>query len=1271
MCRKLIYAVFSAVVLAAGAAAQAEVFIDDFNTPHNYVADGAAGTIWDDFFGLLPGETVDALNASMDRPGQLFVSSSNGAWAEPWDSLGPFLYKVVKGDFIATVKLSDYSYTPNTQGYDNQYYHNNCGLMARAYHDDAGAGEDWVSIDYFPIWTCGNFVRAADNDVRFEYCHNGQYRRPLDDAYPGVKLIDPYLRLERKGNTFHFWTSSDGVNWTEMRCHSALPLKRDDLQGLPLMVGLFQCTHSTNFGYAAFEDFTLEVIVWLKAHDPVPADRAVNITSNQIRWLPGDYAAQHDVYIGTSFDDVNNATISTPAIYKGRQVANSFTITDFNPGTTYYWRIDEVNDAHPDKLWKGDIWSFMSVSLSAWSPSPANGAECVSANADLAWSPGAKAKTHLVFFGTSQTAVANATTASPEYKGQYPKATLTYPLPTLTYDTVYYWRIDEVNSPNKWKSDVWSFKTVQQIPTADPTLVGWWKLDGSSCETIALDSSGNDYHGTLKGNPQWVPGYDGGALEFDGSDDYVGLPIGSLIGSLTNSTFTIWVDSRPGGPWQRIFDFGIDRNVYMCLTARWWYMNQTYFHITTGGFDAETRTMGVNLPTGWHHIAVAINADARTIVLYLDGAEVGRTTGATLTPKDLGVTTNNWLGRSHDDVNDAYYLGSMADFRIYNYAMSEAQIGKVMRGPQLAWNPRPGDGSTPDMEQATLLSWSPGENAAKHDVYFGTDANTVQDADTSDTTGIYRGRQDPNTYSLPDSLQWRKTYYWRIDEYNTDATISKGRIWSFTVADYLIVDDFEGYTDDVGNRIFQTWRDGLGFSQPAPGYPGNGSGSAVGNAQPPFAERTIVHSGVQSMPFTYDNSGANGKARYSETQREWPSAQDWTRKAVKALTLWFYGDADNSAAPLYVAVEDSLGKSKVVINADPDAVLSTPWQEWNIDLAEFASAGVNLSSVKKMYIGVGNRTAPQTGGTGKMYFDDIRLYPARCVPSLLQQAADLDGNCVVDYGDIVLLAERWLDTGLIVTPVPPATANLVGHWKFDDGFGTTAVDSSVNANNGALVGDTQWVAGHDSGALRFDGTDDYVELPIGSLISSLTNSTFAIWTNFSNAGGAWQRIFDFGTGETVYMFLSPRIDTAGGMRFAITTNGGGDESQVNTPDTLPSGWHHVAVTIDADKDTITLYLDGSVVAQNTQVTLSPSDLGMTSNNWLGRSQYIADAGYLGLLDDFRIYKRALTPPEVAWLAGRTAPFSVPADMHQDGVINFKDFAELADSWLEELLWPQP
>jgi hypothetical protein len=548
----------------------------------------------------------------------------------------------------------------------------------------------------------------------------------------------------------------------------------------------------------------------------------------------------------------------------------------------------------------------------------------------------------------------------------------------------------------------------------------------------------------------------------------------------------------------------------------------------------------------------------------------------------------------------------------------------------------------------------------------------VENADASDTMGIYRGRQDSTTYSLSETVQWGRTYYWRIDEYNNDTTISTGWVWSFTIAEYLTVDDFEDYNDYTPDRIWQSWRDGFGFSDPPPGYGGNGTGSQVGNDNTPFTEQTTVHSDQQAMTFRYTNNGSTGKALYSEAQREWAVPQDWTRKGVKALTLWFYGDAANSAEPLYVGLQDSLGIRKDVPHENPNAALVGRWQEWNIDLEEFANAGVNLASVKTMYIGVGNRTSPRMGGTGRLYFDDIRLYRPRCMASLLKPDADLDENCVVDYDDILILGERWLDTGLMVVPASPGSAGLVGHWKLDDGFGATAADSSGNASNGTVYGDPQWVAGHDGGALWFDGTNDYVELPIGWLISSLTNSTFATWVDFSNAGGGWQRIFDFGNDTTSYMFLTPRMGVDGAMRFGITIESGGAPEQVATaPGTLPSGWHHVAVTINADQDTITVYLDGSAAAQNAEATLNPSDLGATAYNWLGRSQYEADAYYTGLIDDFRIYSRALTQAEVAWLAGRTSAFSVEQDLDRNGTVDFKDYAILADAWLDELLWPQP
>jgi hypothetical protein len=242
------------------------------------------------------------------------------------------------------------------------------------------------------------------------------------------------------------------------------------------------------------------------------------------------------------------------------------------------------------------------------------------------------------------------------------------------------------------------------------------------------------------------------------------------------------------------------------------------------------------------------------------------------------------------------------------------------------------------------------------------------------------------------------------------------------------------------------------------------------------------------------------------------------------------------------------------------------------------------------------------------------------------------------------------------------SANLVAHWKFDDGSGGKARDSSGNGYDGTLFGDPQWITGHSGGGLDFDGNGDYVELPISPLLSSLTNSTFATWVDFSNQGGSWQRIFDFGINTTYNMFLTPRMGTSGAMRFAITISGSANEDMTTTSATLASGWHHVAVTLDADNNVHSLYLDGELVAENTNARYTPSSLGETTQNWLGRSQYSADGYFDGSLDDFRIYDRLLTPGQVRDLYNDHPPtFTQAYDPDpKDGAIHPNTWATL--SW---------
>ena len=910
-----------------------------------------------------------------------------------------------------------------------------------------------------------------------------------------------------------------------------------------------------------------------KATNPTPPDGAIGVDNLLMQWTAGDTAAFHNIYFGT------NPTLGA-AEYKGQQPLawnTYFHLGPFIPGATYYWRIDEV-EADGTTIHTGDVWSFRAAISTVYDPDPKDGAIYVPVDAHLSWTAGFGAITHDVYFGTDETEVTNGTGGTFKVN----QATTTYDPGLLTKDTRYYWRIDEVNNlnPNSpWTGPVWSFETIPDIPIADPALTGWWKLDEGS-GTTALDWSGHDLHGTLMNGPQWVSGYDGGALEFDGLDDYVDI---SYPTDPTAYTLAAWVQVAQTGPVSIVV-----RTSPWGPTTQWSHQLRVtsaamFEHYTWDGTECRaTGTTNIDADT-WYFVAATATNNG-LVRLYVNGREEG--TAATL--GTLWVGGDRFLIGSNSGHGMGWYEGLIDDVHIYDYALSYEEIQQVMRiDPLAAWKAHPSNGGIVDIESATPLSWSPGDSAAKHDVYFGTDGDAVADADTT-TTGIYRGRLDPNTYTPPEGVEMNQTYYWRIDEFNTDATISTGRVWSFTVADYLIIDDFEPY-DDFCNRISYTWTDGWGHSGDpncgVPPYGGNETGSTVGYENPPYAERTIVHGGLQSMPFEYINDGSTGMPFYSETERTFDTPQDWTRHGVKALSLWFRGyppsvgsfsydpgtdiytmtadgqDIWNTQQPpgsgnwvehdefhyaykqlsgngsiqaqllsvdntnawakagvmirgtldansvhamvvmtpangvsfqrrptvggasehttlggfqaprwvritrsgnvftaehsadgftwetigtqnipmpaslyiglaltshsddptvaceatfsdvtitgtvtgqwqsqnigitgnerkhcdrLYVAVEDSTGTVMVAEHSDPNAVLADTWQEWNIDLAEFAP--VNLTSVKKMYIGVGNRDDPMcrggdvtlfansaSGGSGKLFFDDVRI----------------------------------------------------------------------------------------------------------------------------------------------------------------------------------------------------------------------------------------------------------------------------------------------------------
>ena len=215
----------------------------------------------------------------------------------------------------------------------------------------------------------------------------------------------------------------------------------------------------------------------------------------------------------------------------------------------------------------------------------------------------------------------------------------------------------------------------------------------------------------------------------------------------------------------------------------------------------------------------------------------------------------------------------------------------------------------------------------------------------------------------PGKLDWVTSYFWRVDAVYGANTV-KGLVWSFTTADFLVVEDFESYTDDdaAGQAIWQTWVDGFGIAD---------NGAQVGYLVPPYAEQTIVHSGAQSMPLLYVNEAGvmNSEASLSLT-----ALRDWTAEGVGELSLWFRGNSANAAEPLYAAVSNAAGAPAIIANDDADAAKAIAWTQWVIPLQAFADQGINLTNVAQIAIGLGSKGGAAVGGSGTMFVDDVRLY---------------------------------------------------------------------------------------------------------------------------------------------------------------------------------------------------------------------------------------------------------------------------------------------------------
>jgi hypothetical protein len=681
-----------------------------------------------------------------------------------------------------------------------------------------------------------------------------------------------------------------------------------------------------------------------KATNPDPANGAVvEDTWVTLNWTPGDFAVSHDVYLGNNFDEVNNAAPDSNT-FRGNQTSTFF-VAGFPgfpypdglvPGTTYYWRIDEVNDADPNSPWKGDVWSFSIPSKKAYDPNPANGTESVAVTAKLTWTAGFDAKLHTVYFGDDFDTVANAT-------GGLPQGTTTYTPSGLEMAKTYYWRVDEFDGTDTYKGDVWSFTTQGAVGGPNPangavdvkptTLLTWTAGAIAASHEVYFGTDPNAVKNATKTSPAYKgpkalgdESYDPGKLQLETSyywridEVNAANPDGPWKGNVWSFTtgdfyviddFESYTDNDTANEaiWQTWVDgFGIADNGAQVGYLLPPYAEQTIVHSgtqsmpllynNTGGVTNSEASLAMTVQRDWTEDGVA------NLSLWFRG-----------NPGSVGSFVEGPVGTYTMTATGADIWGTADQFHFAYKMLSgvgsiEAQVLSV--------------DNTDPWAKAGVMIRETLDAGSKFAAVYITPGNGCR----------FQARTDTDIAATSDSA---------VVTTQQTAITAPYRV----KLERDVAGNFKGYYSSDGTTwIPMSWN---------PQSIAMGSNIYVG------------------LAVTAHNANATCTAKFSNVKITGTVGPQWADQDI--------GIASNASEPLYVAVSNSAGSPAIVTNPDPNAATTTTWTQWVIPLSAFSDQGINLSNVDKFAIGLGTKgDATAAGGSGTMYFDDIRLYQPTTAP---------------------------------------------------------------------------------------------------------------------------------------------------------------------------------------------------------------------------------------------------------------------------------------------------
>jgi len=677
-----------------------------------------------------------------------------------------------------------------------------------------------------------------------------------------------------------------------------------------------------------------------KASSPNPDD-GIYLDQNwaTLSWKPGSLAVSHDVYLGDNFDDINDGTGDT---FRGNQ-GDEFYVAGFPGyaypdglvnGTTYYWRIDEVNEAEPESPWRGDVWSFTITPKTAYSPNPTDGAEFIDLNVQLSWTAGFNAKLHYIVFGDDFDEVNNVVTGTPN-------GTTKYTPGTLKLAKTYYWRVDEYDGLETHKGEIWSFTTEGAVSGPNPAngavgvkpsvILRWDAGAVAASHEVYFGADADAVKNATKASPEYKgpkalgeESYDPGELTLNMTyfwriDEVNGVNPESLwagnVWSFTTSDFFVIDDFEEyDGGENQIWYSWHDGLGYGTVGAPDYYAGNgtgaTVGDENTLSYTEETIVHGGNQSMPFEY-----NNNKQGYAYY---SQVEHTLADQRDWTEEGVAELSLWFRGYPAS-----VGSFAEGPVGTYTMtgSGADIWDQSDEFHYAFKTLSGVGSIVARVESIgdTDSWAKAGVMIRETLDAGSSHAMMVVTPSSGVS--FQRRINTSGNSNDDTTGGVTAPYWVKIERSLDGS-------------------FSAYSSVNGS----TWQK-LGASE---------------NIQ----MGTNVYIG---LAVTAHNASETCRAVFTNVTTTGNVSGQWANQDI--------GITSNDTEPLYVALSNTTGTPAVVVHDDPAAANIGTWTEWIIPLQAFADLGINLSNVDKIAIGLGtqgNMTIP--GGSGKMYIDDIRLY---------------------------------------------------------------------------------------------------------------------------------------------------------------------------------------------------------------------------------------------------------------------------------------------------------